>query len=87
MDKILFKSEEKKNLKDTAKILKQIADKIETGTVVLKKGEKEVIVEIPPKITLEIEAEEKYKKGQIKKSLEIEIEWIEGEDTMDISIE
>lgn len=79
MENTLFKSEEPKNLKETADILRQIADKIETGNVLLKKGNQEVNIQIPPKVVVEIEADEKFKKGQIKKSLEIEIEWTEGE--------
>ena len=86
MEKILFKSEEPKNLKEAADILRQIADKVETGNVVLKKGNQEVNILIPPKVVVEIEAEEKFKKGQIKKSLEIEIEWIEGEGQDDMTI-
>ena len=86
MEKILFKSEEHKNLKEAADILRQIADKVETGNVVLKKGNQEVNILIPPKVVVEIEADEKFKKGQIKKSLEIEIEWIEGEGQDDMTI-
>jgi amphi-Trp domain-containing protein len=79
MKNILFKSEEMKSNKEAADILRQIADKIEDGNILLKKGSKEVTVKIPSKVEVEIEASKKDKKGQIKKQLEIEIEWIEGE--------
>jgi amphi-Trp domain-containing protein len=79
MKNILFKSEEMKSNKEAADILRQIADKIEEGNILLKKGSKEVTVKIPSKLEVEIEASKKEKEGQTKKQLEIEIEWIEGE--------
>jgi amphi-Trp domain-containing protein len=85
MKNILFKSEEKKSNKEAADILRQIADKVEQGSILLKKGEKEVTVNIPSKVEVEIEASQKDKKGQIKKQLEVELEWIEGE-SGDVSI-
>lgn len=86
MKNILFKSEEMKSKKEAADILRQIADKIEEGNIVLKKGSEEVSVDIPDNVEIEIEATQKDKKGQTKKQLEIEIEWEEGE-SGDVSIE
>lgn len=85
MKNILFKSEEMKSNKEAADILRQIADKVEEGSILLKKGEKEVTVNIPSKLEVEIEASQKDKKGQVKKQLEVELEWIEGE-SGDVSI-
>lgn len=79
MKDILFKSEDMKSKKEAADILRQIADKIEEGNIVLKKGSEEVSVDIPEKVEVEIEASKKDKNGQTKKQLEIEIEWVEGE--------
>lgn len=86
MKKILFKSEEMKSNKQAANILREVADKVEDGSILLKKGSKEVKVDIPKKVEVEIEASKKEKKEQIKKQLEIEIEWIEGE-SGEVSIE
>jgi amphi-Trp domain-containing protein len=85
MKNILFKSEEMKSNKEAADILRKVADKIEEGSILLKKGSEEVTVNIPSKLEVEIEASQKNKKGQIKKQLEVELEWIEGE-SGDVSI-
>jgi amphi-Trp domain-containing protein len=85
MKNILFKSEEMKSNKEAADILRKVADKVEEGSILLKKGSEEVTVNIPSKLEVEIEASQKNKKGQIKKQLEVELEWIEGENG-DVSI-
>jgi amphi-Trp domain-containing protein len=85
MKNILFKSEEMKSNKEAADILRKVADKVEEGSILLKKGSEEVTVNIPSKLEVEIEASQKNKKGQIKKQLEVELEWIEGE-SGDVSI-
>jgi len=79
MKNTLFKSEDMKSNKEAAEILREIADRVEQGSILLKKGSKEVKVDIPKKVEVEIEASKKDKKGQVKKQLEIEIEWTEGE--------
>jgi amphi-Trp domain-containing protein len=77
MKNILFKSEEYKTSKEAAKILRQIADKVEQRKLTLKKGSEEISIDIPENVELEIKVDEK-RKGGVKKSLEIEIEWKEG---------
>jgi len=79
MEVVLFKSEEKKSTREVAAILRQIADKVESGEVVLTRGQEEVRLQIPPNVTLELKVEEETKRTT-KKSLEIEIEWPEGEE-------
>jgi amphi-Trp domain-containing protein len=74
-----------KSNKEAADILRKVADKVEEGSILLKKGSEEVTVNIPSKLEVEIEASQKNKKGQIKKQLEVELEWIEGE-SGDVSI-
>jgi amphi-Trp domain-containing protein len=78
MKNILFKSKDYKPSKETAKILRQIADKIEKRKLTLKKGSQEISIDIPENVELEIKVDEK-RKGDVKKTLEIEIEWKEGE--------
>ena len=77
MEVVLFKSEEKKSISEVAAILRQIADKMEGGEIVLTRGAEEVRLKIPSTVTLELKVEEETKKVT-KKSLEIEIEWPEG---------
>lgn len=86
METVLFKSEEKKSVQEAAEILRQIADRLEAGEVVLKQGEEEVRLLIPTNVTLEIKAEEEVKTST-KKSLEVEIEWTEGAEEAETIIE
>ena len=74
---VLFKSEEKKSSTDVANALRQIADKIDVGTMILKKGSEEVMIEFPENMILELKIEEEQG-PRLKKSFEIEIEWIVG---------
>ncbi len=86
METILFKSEERKSIQEAVATLRQIADRLEAGEVILKQGEEEVRLEIPSEVTLELKAEEEVK-TTTKKSLEIEIEWTEGAEEAETVIE
>lgn len=78
---VLFKSEEPKTSAEVGAFLRMLADKIEGGQVILQQGATELVLEIPANIVLEIKAEEETNKHGVKKlSLEVEIEWREGED-------
>ena len=76
---IIFKSEEPKTRGEVATFLRELASRIETGTVIFKRGEEEVSLALPEKVILEIKAEIKTKPGKVKHALEVEIEWREGE--------
>ncbi len=76
--KVLFKSEEPKDINAVAEFLRALADRLTQGEVVLKKGSEEVRLSVPPNVILELKAEEKVKPSKTKWSLEIEIEWGEG---------
>ncbi len=76
---VLFKSEEKKASRDIANTLRQIADKIDDGSIILKQGSEEITVEFPEKMVLELKIEEEQGK-RLKKSFEIELEWNIGEE-------
>ena len=76
----LFKSEERKNREEVADFLRQISEKITNGQVVLRRGNEELILEIPPNLVLEVQAEDEDKKAKgIQHSLEIEIKWFDNE--------
>ncbi len=55
---VLFKSEEKKSRDEAVAILRQIADKVETGNLSLQQGNESLNLEFPENVTLEIKAEE-----------------------------
>ena len=80
---VLFKSEEKKASIDVANTLRQIADKIDDGTMILKQGSKEITLEFPKNMVLELKIEEEQGKKKLKKSFEIELEWVIGEEQAD----
>lgn len=77
---ILFESEEPKEIQSVADFLRQLADKLDEQKVVLRDGQNEVSLEIPSSVVLEIKAEEEEKKQKTQRSLEIEIEWIVGQE-------
>jgi amphi-Trp domain-containing protein len=77
---VLFKSEEKKSSSDIANTLRQIADKIDDGTMILKQGSEEITLEFPKNMVLELKIEEEQGKKKLKKSFEIELEWVIGDE-------
>ncbi len=80
MEKILFKSEEKKSSLEIATMLRNIADKIEQGHMVLRQDENEVSLDFPDHMTLEIKVEEEIKRTKgTQLKLEIELEWYPGD--------
>ncbi|MCL0043749.1 amphi-Trp domain-containing protein [Peptococcaceae bacterium] len=79
IEEVLFDSEEKTTRSDAAVFLRKLADKLEAGQISLSQGEQKVQLEIPRKITLEVKVEKEIKSEKIKHSLEVELEWTEGE--------
>lgn len=78
---VLFKSEERKSIQSVAEFLHQLADKLAENKIILRRGAEEIQVNIPDNVILELKVEEETKKGKTQHSLEIEIEWIEGDES------
>ena len=78
---VLFKSEERKDLASVVAFLHQLADKLAENQVILRQGSTEIVVNIPDNVVLELKVEEEDKKGKMKRTLEVEIEWIEGDES------
>ena len=76
---VIVKSELRKTLPEVASFLRELADKIETGQVTLVQAGQDVAVELPDSVDFELEYYEQDKKNGLKKQLEIELEWVEGE--------
>ncbi len=75
-EKVLFKSEEKKSSVEIVSILRSIADRIEQGSMTLRQGDQEIVLEFPRQMTLELKVEDEQKKRKgTKRQLEIELEW------------
>jgi amphi-Trp domain-containing protein len=79
-EKKLFKSEERRNRSEVCTFLRQLADKIDEGRVILSQGQEELSLDLPHNLVLEIQVEDEDKKRKgIQHSLEIEIKWFEGD--------
>jgi len=77
----LFKSEERQTRSVTSDFLRQIAERIESGQVILRQGQQELTLQLPPNLILEIQVEEEDKGNKgVQHSLEIEIKWFEGDE-------
>jgi amphi-Trp domain-containing protein len=77
---VLFSSEEPRDRQAVAAFLRQLADKLEQGQVILRQGEEEVTLDIPNNVILELKAEEEFKKKKTQRTLEVEIEWVVGDE-------
>lgn len=77
----LFKSKERKNRQEVAEFLRLLADKVASGSIVLKQGQDEVTVQLPDILQLEVEVEDeqKRKKG-VQHKLEIELKWYDNDE-------
>lgn len=80
-EKTLFTSKERKSSVEIVAILRNIADRIEQGSMTLRQNENEVVLDFPQQMTLEIKVEDEVKKRKgTKRELEIELEWYLGAD-------
>ena len=77
---ILFKSEEKKDLKAVTAFLRELADKLDANKVVFMQGKQIVKVKVPSTVEMEVKVEKEEGKRKTKKKIEVEIEWIVGAD-------
>jgi amphi-Trp domain-containing protein len=78
---VLFKSEEKQDRQSVVAFVRQLADKLESGEVTLIQGAESLTVSVPNTVTLEVKVEdETSSRGDVKHSLEVEIEWKDGDD-------
>ena len=77
---ILFKSEERKTSGEVAAVLRDIADKVEQRQMTLKQDANEITLDFPENLVLELKVEEEEGR-KVKRSLEIELEWVPGEES------
>lgn len=74
---VLYESKDTKLRYDTAVILHSIADSIADGTLQIKDAFGSVCVTVDNEVKCEIEVQEKVKGHGVKRSVEIELEWME----------
>ena len=76
----LFKSEERMTRRDASTFLRQLADKLADGRVVLRQGQEETELRLPQNLVLEVQVEDEDKKTKgVQHSLEVEIKWFDAE--------
>jgi amphi-Trp domain-containing protein len=77
----IFKSEENKSLDQVSGFLRELAEKMASGQIVLRQGQEEIVLTLPANLVLEIQVEEEDKgQARIQHSLEIEVKWFDGEE-------
>ncbi len=72
---VLFKNEEKMSTGSAAALLRQIAEKLEAGEIVLERGKKSVNLSIPSQLEVEVKVEKEAGKKKTTMKLEVELEW------------
>jgi amphi-Trp domain-containing protein len=72
---VLFRYEEKMSSAEAAKLVRTVADKIESGEIVLEQGKKKVNLSIPSRVEVEVKAEKEVGRKKTNMKLELEIEW------------
>jgi amphi-Trp domain-containing protein len=77
---VLFSSEERQTRPQVVTFLRELADRIEGGEVTLKQGSESLTIALPHNLVLELKVETEDKKGREKRTLEVEIEWYEGDE-------
>ncbi len=79
-EKVLYKSETPRTLAEVSDFLRQLAQWLEGRRIAFGDGEQQMVIEIPEQVVLEIKVEEEGGgRKRMKRSLEVEIEWVEGE--------
>jgi amphi-Trp domain-containing protein len=80
---ILIKSTERRNSEDIAAFLRQLADRLEQQEITLQRGDEEIRIEIPDRVTFKLKVKEKIKKRTVKHQLKMVLKWKDGNQTSD----
>lgn len=76
-ERTLYESETQRTIPEVIDFLQQLAHWLADRRLAVDDGEKTMVIEIPDEVVLEIEIEEEDEgDGQVKRSLEIELEWM-----------
>jgi amphi-Trp domain-containing protein len=78
---ILMKSKERRNIQELAAFLRQLADRLEQNETTLQRGDEEISVEVPSRVTFKVKVKEKVKKGGTKHQLKMVLKWKDGDRT------
>lgn len=75
----LIKTKERRSVEDVAAFLRQLADRLDQNQIALQRGDEEISLELPSRITFKLNAKEKIKKRKTKYQLKITLKWKEGD--------
>jgi len=78
-EEILLKDKTKMSCEEVADFLVKLAEKVRSGSVTLKQNGNELMIQLPKIVELQTKVEREDKGGRVKKKLEVEIEYVEGE--------
>ncbi|WP_101297881.1 amphi-Trp domain-containing protein [Halegenticoccus soli] len=81
-EEVLFESESTRTRASVAEYLRAVADKLDAGEpITLRADEQSVTLDVPAEPTFEVKAERETSSagGSAELSLELELEWREGE--------
>jgi len=77
-ERTLYESETERTIPEVMAFLQELTHWLKERRFLIDRGEETVVIEIPEDVVLEIEIEEEYEgENRVKRSLEIEIEWVE----------
>ncbi len=74
----VYESETKRTVSEVVDFLKQFAQWVGDQQLTVDQGDGKLVVDIPDNVVLEIKIEDEEEGvGKVKRSVEVEIEWIE----------
>lgn len=77
-ERTLYESESRRSTAEVVDFLQQLAHWLDDRQIAFDDGDETVVITIPDDVVLEIEIEEEDEgDGRVKRSLEVEIEWME----------
>ncbi len=75
----LIKTEERRSVQDVAAFLRQLADRLEQNEITLQRGDEEIRIELPNRVTFKVKAKEKIKKQKTKYQFKLTLKWKDGD--------
>lgn len=77
-ERTLYDSETERTIPEVMAFLQELMHWLGDRRFIIDRGEETIVIEIPDEVVLEIEIEEEFEgENRVKRSLEIEIEWVE----------
>ena len=76
----LMKTKERRSREGVANFLRELADSLEEGELVLQRGDREATMPVADQVRLKVKAKEKEKKGgSVKRTLKVSVKWYDSD--------